>query len=121
MNLLSALRAGTPITGISREPHEVTDACRVYHCFSHDRDEPVPDQPTGILCPECFHYYPSPRRMVWEYRRHLVGSYLADLTGPRYPGVSRIRTIGHGLAGLLGLARITHKRIMFCTHCLHDF
>lgn len=121
MNLLSVLRTGTPITGVNRQPHEVTDLCRVYHCFSHDCDEPVPDRPTGILCPECFHYYPSARRMVWEYRRHTAGSYLTDLFGARRVGISRIRTIGHGMSGLLGLARLTPRKIMFCTHCLHDF
>lgn len=104
-----------------RTLHEVTDLCRVHHCFSHDRDEPVPDRPTGILCPECMHYYPSGRIMVRQYRRHLVGSYLADIFGRRTAGVSRIRRVVHGVTGLVSLARATPERIMFCTHCLANF
>ena len=80
------------------EPHEPTDNCWIWHCWSHDRDEFVVKPYRH--CFECGHHYATGRDLRREY--------LAALQ----PSTVVVRLIA---------ALTLTGRIWFCPICAHDW
>jgi hypothetical protein len=108
------VEADQPTPGVElpwQEQHEVSDACKLDHCFAHDIDEPIPVDVTPYrVCGECFHYFPS----GWALRR----DYLRDALRSSYLKTIPIKEQASYLRHVL-----THRaaNIRFCPHCLHDW
>lgn len=88
-------------------PHQITEACTDWHCFSHNVDEPK----TGWqLCAECMHVFPTARALRRDYRRTYWRHTRDDRFG-RVPLWYR----------LWRAATIRASRINHCPHCAHSF
>lgn len=90
---------------LSTQPHEPTDACADWHCYSHNVDELSGGY---IRCLECGHVYLHRRSLWWANVR----------------GVWKLRQYGSLPRMLLWTFWTMFERpdkIVFCQECLHDF
>ena len=112
-------------------PHEVTEACLAEHCAWHNVDEPGGSY---VVCPECWHSYPSARSLRAAYRREAFKIYWDDVRG-RGPKVTQEQRqwakdmgspIPHflrvrALWAMRKLIFVRASKIYVCQCCHHDF
>ena len=109
-----ALAHADEVVRLGRTPHEPSQVCDPYQCYSHHVDEPLPADSFEV-CGECFHSFPSARALRRDDRDVRVDMRLHG-TSPRWRWLTRPLT---RLALLLFDFRRA-SRIYVCPHCAHD-
>lgn len=114
------------------QQHEPADACLNDHCEWHGIDEPGP---AYIVCPECWHRYPTARSLRRAYRRKAFRILWQDATGRSPVRVTRELRRQSAAMGfpiphflkiraflwIFRLPLVRAKSIYFCQECSHDF
>jgi hypothetical protein len=112
-----------PLTGFQlNTPHEATDTCWQFHCYSHNVDELRIGKP-HLVCDECRHVYPTKRALIKAWRAGMRSMFrtmrkTCAEDGARFsPG----EALALRASQLIGLYTVKVDNIYYCPLCAHDF
>lgn len=93
----------------NRQPHDPTNACTRWHCYSCNIDEPSEGY---RVCGECLHTWPTAGTLRRAHRRILWGLSRSPYTFQTRPSI---------VATLWRCARVRTGDIWSCPLCAHDW